>query len=85
MHDALDNQLFLGFQQIAIGDRAVAVPAAGASKAGAVAECVHQPRLALRLRPQALDRFWQECLPGFLRVLSQQGLHFGARKVAEPQ
>ena len=83
MHDAVQDELLLGLEDGVFLDRAVAVAAPVAPEAGPVAERVHEPGLALGLRPDPLPRLRTEGLAGLGGVLGQQCLDLGAREVAE--
>ena len=83
MYNAIQDELLLGTPDIVFRNcpTTCLVP----SEAATVAECVHQPRLAESLGPNAVERLGKKALTCFRRVLLQQPADFHFREVAQPQ
>ena len=77
--------MLLGLEDIGRCNGPGSVPAPRVVEAGAAAERVDQPRLALRLPPDGLQRLRRERLARLARMLVQQRGHLGLGKVTEAQ
>ena len=58
MHHALEDELFLGFKDVGLGDGLFPVSAPLGLETGLVAQRVDEPRLALGLRPHPVQSLW---------------------------